>query len=249
MIRGYIQRLGQRNPECVFEKIDPRCKFIVMVLVSSAVVAANSAAVIVPFVASGLLALSARLFKIFILSTLFAVIAWVLLIVVSGFLLNADVGDKWVLFEGIVFRGVPLVIISFWFAVTTKLNDLTCALEAWKVPSTITLPLTVAARFIPTLFYESKIIKDCMKQRGILRHSSDVIIHPRRIWQSYLAVVIIRSLKMADELAAVAETRGLGRPGIRYHYRLPRFKTTDYVTMTITAIVLIIMAGVGYTWR
>ncbi len=249
MLRSYIYRLGQRNPDCVFEKLDPRCKFLVLVLVVSAVAVGNSSSVIVPFVAAGLLAFRAKLLKIFFLSTLFAIIAFGLLVFISSYLLHADIGDKWTLFEGLVFRGVPVVIVSFWFAVTTKLNDLTSALEVWKVPSAITLPLIVASRFIPTLFYESKTIKDCMKQRGILRHSSDVIIHPRRIWQSYLVVVIIRSLKMADELAAVAETRGLSRPGGRCHYRRPSFKRNDYVTLALTAAMLAVMAGVGFVWR
>jgi energy-coupling factor transporter transmembrane protein EcfT len=156
MIRSYIHRLGQRNPDCIFEKIDPRCKLLVILLFTTAVIMANSTAIIFAFIISGLLAYPARLLKIFIFSTLFAIITWILLIIISSYLLHADVGDKRILFEGIVFRGVPLVIVGFWLAMTTKLNDLTCAMEAWKVPSFITLPLIVASRFITTLFYESK---------------------------------------------------------------------------------------------
>jgi energy-coupling factor transporter transmembrane protein EcfT len=54
---------------------------------------------------------------------------------------------------------------------------------------------------------------------------------------------------MADELAAVAETRGLGRPGVRCHYRPPSFKRRDYITFALTIVVLSFMAGIGYIWQ
>ena len=79
MLRSFIQRIGQRNPDCVFEKIDPRCKFLVLVLIVVAATIGNVASVSVLFIASGLLALRAGLLKIFLLSTLFAVVAWGLL--------------------------------------------------------------------------------------------------------------------------------------------------------------------------
>lgn len=244
MIRSFVQRLGQRYPNCPFEQLDPRCKLLIVLTVTVMVIFGNSIFSAGLFIATGIVALLVRLTKMFILVSFLSIILWLVFMFLFNFVVRKPLDDPQAMFFGMVFRGGTLVTIGFWFAVTTKLRDMTSALEAWKVPPIVILPLTIAVRFIPTLLNESLVIRDSMKLRRIAHRKREFFKRPHLIGHSYLALVIIRSLKMADELAAVAETRGLARQGIRNAYRPARFKINDYyaigVLLTLVALLTIL---------
>ncbi len=235
MMRSFIQRLGQRNPDCVFERLDPRCKLIILILVTAALIFANDIICLGLFVTAGVLAYFSRLIKVFVITMLLAVMLWSVFVFLFNYIINKPLDNPGSMFIGMVFRGGVLAVTGLWFAVTTKLRDLAMALEAWKVPVLIILPLTIAVRFLPTLLNESVVIRDSMCLRRIVHRKRDLLKHPHLIGQSYLALVTIRSLKMADELAAVAETRGLARPDCTKQPRPIRFRKNDYYAFIITA--------------
>lgn len=248
MIRSYIQRMGQRNPDCVFERLDPRCKLIVVLVVTLLSILGNASTSAVLFAVAGIVACWARLGKLFIVMTGSAMAFWLVLHALTIHVLHQPVDDPADLLYGVVFRGVSLGIMGFWFATTTKLRDLTAALEAWRVPRVVTLPLTVAARFLPTLLQESMLIRDAMKLRRLTHRRRDIFLKPHLIGQSYAALVIVRSLKMADELAVVAETRGLGRPGKHRSYRRVGLRKKEYCIIGGTVAAALMMIAVSYWW-
>ncbi len=241
MIRGYIQRLGQRNPNCPFERLDPRCKLLMLLIVTAMVIVGDGVACAGLFVAVGLLACFSRLVKLFFITSIFSIILWCVFFVIFNTVLKRPLDDPRAMFFGMVFRGTTLTITGVWFAMTTKLRDMTAALEAWKIPAVIILPLTIAVRFIPTLLHESLVIRDSMRLRRIAYRRLDLLRKPHLIGHSYLALVTIRSLKMADELAAVAETRGLARPGIKNTYRPACFKKCDYYALGLLTSLTIVL--------
>ncbi len=233
MIRSFIQRLGQRNPDCVFEQLDPRCKLIILLAVTGMIVFGNTIVCAGIFVASGILAFYSKLKGLFFLTGIFTAVLWAVFMLIFQYALNKPMEDPNAMFVGMVFRGTALAITGLWFAVTTKLRDMTTALEAWRIPNIIILPLTIAVRFIPTLLNESLVIHDSMRLRRLAHRKRDLFTQPHLIGQSYMSLVTIRSLKMADELAAVAETRGLARPHQRQYRKQAKFSNNDYCALCI----------------
>lgn len=248
MIRSFIQRLGQRNPDCVFEQLDPRCKLIILFAVTVMIIVGNTITSIGLFAVASILGYFSRLMKLFIFTSVFSAMLWGVFLLIFQHVLDKPIDDPKAMFVGMVFRGTAMTTTGLWFAVTTKLRDFTTALEAWRVPKIIVLPLTIAVRFIPTLLNELLVIRDSMRLRRIAHRKLDLFTQPHLIGQSYLSLVTIRSLKMADELAAVAETRGLARPGSHHLLRPAKFKRNDYLAMsvllgfmfTLTAITLLV---------
>lgn len=247
MIGNYIQRLGQRNPGCLFEQLDPRCKLIILFVVTMMIIVGDSLISAGLFVAVGIAACIARLFKLYVFTGIFFALLWIIIILITQHVLKKPLEDPREMFFGMVFRGTTLIVAGFWFSVTTKLRDITAALEAWRVPVVIILPLTIAVRFIPTLLNESLVIRDSMRLRRISHRRFDFLKKPHLIGQSYLALIIIRSLKMADELAAVAETRGLARPVNHNSFRTVRFKRNDYLTLIILTFLAVFLAVMSFS--
>nr|WP_077538861.1 energy-coupling factor transporter transmembrane component T [Sedimentisphaera cyanobacteriorum] len=171
--------------------------------------------------------------KLFLFTTVLAAIFWVIFMVIFQYALDKPMENPKAMFVGMVFRGTALATTGLWFAVTTKLRDMTIALEAWRIPNIIILPLTIAVRFIPTLLNESLVIHDSMRLRRLAHRKRDLFTQPHLIGQSYISLVTIRSLKMADELAAVAETRGLARPNQRQFLKPAKFRKNDYYALSI----------------
>lgn len=248
MIRSYVQRLGQRNPDCPFEQLDPRCKLIMLALVTIMIIVGNSIISAGLFITTGIIAFLSRIIKLYIFMAAFWLLFWLVFMFLFYYALKKPPENPQSMFYQMVFKGTTLIVTGFWFAVTTKLRDMTAALEAWKVPPIIILPLTIAVRFIPTLLNESLIIRDSMRLRRIAHRKRDLLKKPHLIGNSYLALVTIRSMKMADELAAVAETRGLGRPGSKNSFRSARLEKKDYISLGTLTVLITALAVLSFMY-
>ena len=245
MIQSFVQRLGQRNPDCVFEQLDPRCKLIILLTFTVMIIFGNTIVSVGLFITACFLAFYSRLKRLFIFTSMFAAIFWVIFMVIFQYVLDKPMEDPKALFVGMVFRGTALATTGLWFAVTTKLRDMTIAFEAWRIPNIIILPLTIAVRFVPTLLNESLVIHDSMRLRCLAHRKRDLFTQPHLIGQSYLSLVTIRSLKMADELAAVAETRGLGCPNTKRFPKQTKLKKNDYYALSILLGLITVLTAIS----
>lgn len=118
-------------------------------------------------------------------------------------------------------RLVVVVLISTLLTLTTKPSDLTLALESLFKPfkkiglpvSELALMISIALRFIPTLFEETQKILKAQASRGVDITEGKF---KDKVMQliSLLVPLFILSFKRADELANAMEVRGYvpGRP-------------------------------------
>lgn len=82
------------------------------------------------------------------------------------------------------------------------------ALFKMHCPKFFALPLTFMLRFAPTVRNEFRAVFAAMHLRGLIS-----VAHPLRTFEYTLIPIIVRSSKIADELAASAELRGIENPG------------------------------------
>ena len=94
-----------------------------------------------------------------------------------------------------VLKIIPIAGLGFWILATT--------------PQAVTIPLVVMFRYIPTLGIEYRQIKNAMAIRGISDTYLKRIVHPVRTVEYILVPLLMRCLKVTDELAASGTTRGL----------------------------------------
>ena len=119
-------------------------------------------------------------------------------------------------------------------------GELLAALYKLHVPQSVILPFAVAARFAPTISTEIKAIFDAMRVRGVLGSAGKVLLHPLKTFEYILVPMVIRSLKVADELSASAVARGIERRCKRNSYYEMKIGMWDILCMAACCVITIL---------
>ncbi|NEG69557.1 energy-coupling factor transporter transmembrane component T [Bifidobacterium choloepi] len=114
---------------------------------------------------------------------------------------------------------------------TTTVGEFMAAMDRWRVPSSVTIPLAVVFRFLPTVAEEHAAIGDAMRQRGIMLGGS----RPWKMLEYRLVPLIASCVKIGDDLSAAALTRGLGAPVRRTSLADVGFRAADIVLLGLCA--------------
>lgn len=114
-----------------------------------------------------------------------------------------------------IIKFIPVFMLAKWFSSTTRVGEFISSLERMHMPKTVTIPMAVMLRYIPTLKQEFVFIKDTMHMRGIDYSFLGFLKQPLRLMEYVLIPLLMRSLKVADELSASIMTRGIEHHGQR----------------------------------
>ncbi len=124
-----------------------------------------------------------------------------------------------------VFQLFGVMAAGLLLAFTTPPSALLCVLDKSRVPPGVTFAFAVMLRQVRVLAGDLAQILDAMKLRGLTRWR--VFTRPRLAGRAVLAPLAVRAIRSADELAAAAETRGVGSPGPKTYWREPRLAARD----------------------
>ena len=102
-----------------------------------------------------------------------------------------------------------------------------------------TIPLVVMFRYIPTLRIEYRQIRSTMDIRGISDTVWKRVCHPLATIEYILIPLLMRCLKVTDELAASGTTRGLELECKRYALRPIRFAWPEIVVSLLGILFLV----------
>lgn len=130
-------------------------------------------------------------------------------------------------------------VMGNWMATKLRISDFSTALQNMHFPKGAIITLAVVFRYLPTVSDEFRSIKNTMKLRGIGLTFKNIILHPIKTGEYAIVPLIIRSMKIADELAASAMTRGLDLETKRTSYREIRLRLKDFVAAGILVIAVI----------
>jgi len=136
-----------------------------------------------------------------------------------------------------ILKLVPIAMMGIWILHTTQMDDLMVSLQRLRLPQAVTIPLVVMFRYIPTLRIEYRMIRNTMDIRGI----SDTA------WKQILIPLLMRCLKVTDELAASGTTRGLELEEKRYALNSVRFSWKEYAVTALGIVFLALLLFLDYT--
>ena len=122
---------------------------------------------------------------------------------------------------------IPIVMMGLWILRTTYMDDLMVALQRMRLPQAVTIPLVVMFRYIPTL--DIRGISDTLWKR---------VSHPLATIEYILIPLLMRCLKVTDELAASGTTRGLELECKRYALRPIRFSWPEVLVSLLGVVFL-----------
>ncbi|WP_294470843.1 energy-coupling factor transporter transmembrane component T [uncultured Ruminococcus sp.] len=112
-------------------------------------------------------------------------------------------------------------------------SPLIAALNKMKIPRAATLSLKVLFRFMPTLAEEYRHIRESQKIRGIGISAVNVLCNPLMTAECILVLMLIRASKVADELSASVQVRGMKLGGAYSSYRKAEIGGRDIVLMIL----------------
>lgn len=147
-----------------------------------------------------------------------------------------------------VIKMVPIVMMGRWVLKTTQMDDLTVALQRMKIPQSVIISFVVMFRYIPTLGTEYRMIRNTMAIRGICDTVWKKILHPIATVEYILIPLLMRCLKVTDELAASGTTRGLELEKTRYAIQPIEFGRKEWTTVSMAAIFLILLVILDRTY-
>ncbi|MFB2623901.1 MULTISPECIES: energy-coupling factor transporter transmembrane protein EcfT [Methanothermobacter] len=189
-----------------FGEINPLSKVLVVLLAAafSVLISRLWILVLLGAIFTGLLASSGSL-RAAAPFLSFIALFWVLS-VVAVFLTSGDMEYALGFLGPFFARFFILVAAGLFFAFTTSPRSLAEALRSLHVPGEIVFTLTVALRYIPALAVEASSIWDSLKLR-LNASGLSVARRPSLIYRGLIIPLIIRVVKISDEVAVAAETR------------------------------------------
>lgn len=142
-----------------------------------------------------------------------------------------------------IMKFVPIIMLGSWLVTTIKVNEFITAMENMSMPRTVVIPLAVLLRFLPTVKEELGYITDTMKMRNIELSLKGMVFQPVRTMEYILVPLLLRSVKLSDELSAAALTRGIDGENRRTSLREVRIFFADAV---ITGLFVALAAALWY---
>ena len=229
----------ENKREDIYTSLDPRMKLLMLILFTTATYISRSTWVLLwDYIIIVALYMSRRLWRgAWRTGILFG--SFLILEFLIGFIPHEGTKAALGLIIFFLERTSIFFVMGNWMATKLRISDFSTALQNMHFPKGAIITLAVVFRYLPTVSDEFRSIKNTMKLRGIGLTFKNIILHPIKTGEYAIVPLIIRSMKIADELAASAMTRGLDLETKRTSYREIRLRLKDFVAAGIVVIAVI----------
>ncbi|NLG05892.1 MAG: energy-coupling factor transporter transmembrane protein EcfT [Clostridia bacterium] len=189
--------------------IDARIRVLLVIVLSvlSVVLRDNLYLLIMTGVVGLIMLLSGIIFPAFTMSA--AIVLFCLLQSVYSSVLTGTTGIFVLTILQILPRFLFLRMLGASLMRVLTIGEMIETLEKLRLPRQIVIPFAVMLRYLPTMKLEMHYIRDSLKIRGI-DYSVLAFIKAPVQWIEYMLVpILMRSVRLADELSATAMVRGI----------------------------------------
>ena len=140
-------------------------------------------------------------------------------------------------------RRLVIAVIAAYPVAKAPVGKLIASLDKMKVPRAATISLAVLFRYLPTVGTEYKAIRRAQRYRGLGVSLKTVILHIPQLFEYTMVPLLIRTTKVADELTASAQVRGMKLEGKYNPFYEIKMHYYDYLALII---IVIAAAGIFY---
>ena len=105
---------------------------------------------------------------------------------------------------------VVLALLGISLSKLASMQDLLAALQAMGAPQAVLIPCMVVLRFFPTIRRDASHLMESLRTRRVLAGRGYALRHPALVCELLVVPLLMRSVRVSDELAASALVRGLG---------------------------------------
>lgn len=144
---------------------------------------------------------------------------------------------------------VVLSLLGISLSKLASMQDLLAALQAMGAPQAVLIPCMVVLRFFPTIRRDASHLMESLKTRRVLAGGGYAFRHPALTCELLVVPLLMRSVRVSDELAASALVRGLGgetRPTMLHSLS---FGVKDAVVTALTLASIGVLAWLQFGLR
>ena len=139
----------------------------------------------------------------------------------------------------------PIYLLLKLLVDKAPMDELLYSLDRIRIPKSLSIPLMIVYRYVPTIFRELHYINENLKMRG-LNFSLSNIRQLIRTLENYLVPLLFRSEKISEELSAASLCKGLSIDRNRTCCTDVRFTKEDYLYLLGMAIVTVVLLLLNY---
>jgi energy-coupling factor transport system permease protein len=132
-------------------------------------------------------------------------------------------------------RLLTFALITFILLMTTSQRDLIMGFVRLGMPYEFGLTISIALRYIPTLYMLSRNIMDAQRSRGWEVEKGNFIMRAKKM-TAVLIPLLVASLKTAHELSIALESRALGASEKRTFLHDIKMERKDYIAIVVVLI-------------
>ncbi len=157
------------------------------------------------------------------------------------FFMNLLTGSTFTYSLAMTIRFLALMSSFSIFFMTTSPDDLGLALEQAHVPYSLCFTFTTAVRLVPTMAVDAQTVVDAQRSRGLELDKGNFLKRIRN-YIPILIPLIVSAIRRSVELAEALESRAFGLTSRRQSLIVLRMKTSDYLTILISIVLLLLAA-------
>ena len=232
IMKHQISNNAKEIKKAKLKLIDPRIKVLLLLNSIFAEAIALPSYIITSFIFVVLVALYERKYK--------TILRWGTLLI-TIYLLPIIIPSHFTMFLSQLLPRFILLGISISVATTNDgASKLISALRKMKVPEKIIMVASVILRFFPVLTNDFKLMKQAIKTRSILTSSKDKLKNIPFLLEIMIVPLSFRVIKIAEVLAASAQTRGIDLKNKRNSFINVRFEIIDYLMIICFMLLFIV---------
>jgi len=134
-------------------------------------------------------------------------------------------------------RRLVVAVVMAYPVAKAPTGKLIASLDRLKIPRTATISLAVLFRFMPTVAMEYAAIRQAQRYREIGTSFKNILFKIPQLFEYTIVPLLIRTTKIADELTASAEVRGMKLEGVYNPYYEVKMRAFDWVALLISLTV------------
>jgi energy-coupling factor transport system permease protein len=110
-------------------------------------------------------------------------------------------------------------------------------MKSVRMPRFLFIPLLVFCRFVPEFVDVIRQLRDAVRMRGFAVGFGSAILHPFQTIRLTAVPLVVRTLRMADNLSMAAEMKRVGYAKRPTQLRTLRFRHLDFAVLAFTVLV------------
>ena len=133
-------------------------------------------------------------------------------------------------------RSLPSMNVLLAIGLNFSVQGFVGTMKSVRLPRFLFLPLLVFCRFVPEFVDVVRQLRDAVRMRGFSVGFGAAFVHPFQSVRLTVVPLVVRTLRMADNLSMAAEMKRVGYARKPTQLRTLRFRKADFAMLAATVV-------------